>query len=217
MKKANNAKWFIIGVAVCFLLTTVVFPVAAQTTRQANLLFRDISITLDGETLVPVDVHGNAVEPFIIDGTTYLPVRAISNALGLDVDWDDATSTVILTSTPTPATATPAPTPTAVPTPTPTAAPTPTPAPTAQSPLVGTWGIGNTPFYVLNANGTGTFSGDPIRWTATNTVLSICVTPGLCGSNCIAPVDWNFTLVGNVLTLTSSLLPDLPAIILNRL
>ena len=44
----------------------------------------------------PKDANGNTVEPFIIDGTTYLPVRAVSNALGLNVGWDDATSTVSL-------------------------------------------------------------------------------------------------------------------------
>ena len=38
------------------------------------------------------------VEPFIIDGTTYLPVRALSNALGFDVGWDNATSTVSISS-----------------------------------------------------------------------------------------------------------------------
>lgn len=36
------------------------------------------------------------MEPFILDGTTYLPVRAVAGALGLGVGWDDATSTVTL-------------------------------------------------------------------------------------------------------------------------
>ena len=40
------------------------------------------------------------VEPFAISGTAYLPVRVISNALGLDVGWDAGTSTVILSSVP---------------------------------------------------------------------------------------------------------------------
>lgn len=67
-------------------------------TREATLLFRDIDINLDGQPLVPRDVAGNVVEPFIIDGTTYLPLRALANALGLGVDWVDATSTVVLTT-----------------------------------------------------------------------------------------------------------------------
>ena len=71
---------------------------ASQTMKQAMLEYNDIKITLDGAPLVPKDVNGNVVEPFIIDGTTYLPVRAISNSLGMGVDWDPATNTVILTT-----------------------------------------------------------------------------------------------------------------------
>ena len=67
---------------------------------QAALTYRGITVLLDGKTLVPVDAEGNGVEPFILDasGSTYLPVRAIGYALGLKVDWDGATNTVILTS-----------------------------------------------------------------------------------------------------------------------
>ena len=44
------------------------------------------------------DANGNPVEPFIIDGTTYLPVRGISSSLGLNVAWDEQTKTVQLTT-----------------------------------------------------------------------------------------------------------------------
>ncbi len=55
-----------------------------------------ISILIDGEKLVPVDAAGNPAEPFILDGTTYLPVRATATAFGLEVDWDNDTRTVII-------------------------------------------------------------------------------------------------------------------------
>jgi hypothetical protein len=42
-------------------------------------------------------VNGAAVDPFISDGTTYLPVRAVSVALGKKVDWDAETKTVYIT------------------------------------------------------------------------------------------------------------------------
>ena len=64
---------------------------------QKELHYKDIKVTLDGEPIALVDANGNPAEPFIIDGTTYLPVRAISGALGLNVGWDGATSTVTLT------------------------------------------------------------------------------------------------------------------------
>ena len=72
--------------------------IASNGKKTASLYYRDIKITLDGKELVPKDADGNYVEPFIIDGTTYLPVRGISNVLGLDVDWDGASGTVILKS-----------------------------------------------------------------------------------------------------------------------
>lgn len=64
--------------------------------RTATLLYDNIKILLDGKEVIPKDANGNAVEPFTIDGTTYLPVRGISNSLGLDVGWDDETKTVLL-------------------------------------------------------------------------------------------------------------------------
>lgn len=42
------------------------------------------------------DVNGNPVYPLLYNGTTYLPIRAVSNMLGLNVDWDGATQTVLL-------------------------------------------------------------------------------------------------------------------------
>ena len=38
------------------------------------------------------------MEPFAIDGTTYLPIRAISSALGLGVEWNQEGQEVKLTS-----------------------------------------------------------------------------------------------------------------------
>lgn len=91
MKKLT--KWLLAGLALCLLATPVL---AASGATQATLHYRDISITIDGEKIDPTDVNGESTEPFIIDGTTYLPLRAIAEALGCDVQWDDATSTVVI-------------------------------------------------------------------------------------------------------------------------
>lgn len=80
------------------LLFTMVGTAYAAYQKQATLNYQGIKITLNGEEITPKDGAGNIVEPFIIDGTTYLPVRAVSGALGLNVDWDGSTNTVILTS-----------------------------------------------------------------------------------------------------------------------
>ncbi|MDR1131608.1 MAG: copper amine oxidase N-terminal domain-containing protein [Oscillospiraceae bacterium] len=99
MKKLGNLKGFSLGIAVCLIFIVLISPaMAAAVTKTANLVYNNIKITLNGTALTPEDVNGNVVEPFIIDGSTYLPVRAIGNALGLGVDWDSANNTVLLTN-----------------------------------------------------------------------------------------------------------------------
>ncbi len=56
----------------------------------------DISINIDGTALVPKDADGNTVPPFVENGTTYVPVRAIASAFDLSIDWDSATKTVFI-------------------------------------------------------------------------------------------------------------------------
>ena len=80
--------------AMLFVLTGTV--TAADTWVKKDLYYGGIKITLNGNTITPKDANGTVVDPFAIDGTTYLPVRAISNALGINVDWDGATKTVVL-------------------------------------------------------------------------------------------------------------------------
>lgn len=57
-------------------------------------IYPGISVYLDGTLLKPKDANGNAVEVFSSNGTTYLPVRAIGEALGLEVTWDAASNSV---------------------------------------------------------------------------------------------------------------------------
>lgn len=81
------------------VLIALLFTVIANATvgsRTAELAYNNIKIVLDGKELAPADANGNPVEPFIIDGTTYLPVRGISSALGLGVSWNASTGTVEL-------------------------------------------------------------------------------------------------------------------------
>lgn len=93
----GNIKSFVSG---CIVTATVVGLVgsAAATVGQKTVAldYNDIKVTLDGKRVTLVDANGKAVEPFAIDGTTYLPVRAVSDTLGLEVGWDGATATVTL-------------------------------------------------------------------------------------------------------------------------
>lgn len=83
----------------CLLVTVLAVPTfAANISKSAQLIYNDIKITINGNAVTPLDATGNAVEAFTIDGTTYLPVRAVSSSLGMDVNWDSATKTVALTT-----------------------------------------------------------------------------------------------------------------------
>ena len=99
MKKLN-IKYFILGMLVMSIVMSTAAPAGASTMKAAQLYYNNIKIRLNGEELVPKDALGNIVEPFAIDGTTYLPIRAISSALGLNVTWDGATQTVVLGNDP---------------------------------------------------------------------------------------------------------------------
>lgn len=93
----KKAKWLLICLVMAICIVSV-GAYASNGTVNKTLSYNNIKITLDGKTLTPTDAGGNYVEPFIIEGTTYLPVRGISSALGLNVDWDANTKTVKLST-----------------------------------------------------------------------------------------------------------------------
>lgn len=95
----KNIKCFVVGMLTMLLIVSTIGTASATKGKtMKELEYRDISVTLDGEKLDLRDVKGNSVEPFMFDGTNYLPVRALSEALGLNVAWDGSTATVVLTT-----------------------------------------------------------------------------------------------------------------------
>ena len=83
-----------ISVVLVLLLATTAFATVGS--RTAELVYNNIKVMINGKEVTPTDANGNAVEPFIINGTTYLPVRGVASALGMNVGWDDTTKTVTL-------------------------------------------------------------------------------------------------------------------------
>lgn len=95
----KNTRSFISGMVFALVLVALIGTASGISGRiSKELVYNNISVVLDGENLDLSDAQGNPVEPFIIDGTNYLPVRAISEALGLTASWDGETNTIILTS-----------------------------------------------------------------------------------------------------------------------
>lgn len=80
-----------------FLTGTVAYAATGTKTLQAS--YNSIKIVIDGELITPKDAAGKVVEPFIADGTTYLPVRALATAFGKNVIWEQETNTVYIYST----------------------------------------------------------------------------------------------------------------------
>lgn len=77
------------------LLSSVIF--AASIRKNITVDYMGIKVVVDGkEVVMGKDLAGNKIEPFAYEGTTYLPVRAITEALGKTVQWDDATKTVFI-------------------------------------------------------------------------------------------------------------------------
>ncbi len=81
---------------VCALALSSLAALGSSIAKQVDIYFRNIVININGDDIQPKNADGETVEPFIYDGTVYLPVRAVAEAVGMDVSWDDKTSTVTL-------------------------------------------------------------------------------------------------------------------------
>ena len=73
---------------------------AKKATEAIEIAYNNIKIYVDGMKVEPKDANGRDIEPFIYNGTTYLPVRAVGEAMGKTVNWDGATQTVYLGAKP---------------------------------------------------------------------------------------------------------------------
>ncbi|MDR1246227.1 MAG: copper amine oxidase N-terminal domain-containing protein [Clostridiales Family XIII bacterium] len=99
----EKLKGFIAG----FIVAALLFGAAATTfasvgTYPLMASFASIRIFIDGKQIDPRDANGASVEPFTVNGTTYLPVRAIAEALGMDVNWDNSAKSVYIGAPPEP-------------------------------------------------------------------------------------------------------------------
>jgi len=67
-------------------------------TQTVDLTYSGIQVELNGQIIHLTDANGNFIEPFSIAGTTYLPLRAVADALGVQIKWDADTSTIVLSN-----------------------------------------------------------------------------------------------------------------------
>lgn len=97
MNKKVSLKTCLLLCVICVLCTVTVF---GNTTMQEIIAYLNysINIVVDGETKELKDAQGNRVYPISYNGTTYVPIRAVSTLLGVDVKWDSVHGNVVLTS-----------------------------------------------------------------------------------------------------------------------
>jgi len=96
-RKTLNAKVKVSSLLmlVCVAALSITAVAAAATTVQATLS-PDITVNYNGEVQKMEDANGAEVYPLVYNGTTYVPIRAVSNMLAVPVDWDGSTRTVLL-------------------------------------------------------------------------------------------------------------------------
>lgn len=95
MKNKLHKSSFLLGVLTTLLAVCLVTPAMAAAMKTIEVS-TGVKIYIDDKQLNPTDANGKPVDVFIYDGTTYLPVRAVSEAVGKAVQWDGATQSVYL-------------------------------------------------------------------------------------------------------------------------
>lgn len=96
MKKTGFWRGFGLGLILTVAVTALSVSAMAATASRTIQVEEGVQISLNGATFVPRDAKGNEVSVFLYNGTTYVPLRAVGEAMGMDVSYDSATKTAIL-------------------------------------------------------------------------------------------------------------------------
>ena len=60
------------------------------------ILEKDFLISINGKTLKLLNDDGSITCPITYNGNTYIPMKAVSESIGMDVIWDETTQTIFL-------------------------------------------------------------------------------------------------------------------------
>ena len=87
---------FLSGGLCAVLIISLAVPSVAAGIQKTITVMTGINIYVDDIKLNPTDVNGKPVDVMLYNGTTYLPVRAVSQALGKNISWNGKTSSVFV-------------------------------------------------------------------------------------------------------------------------
>lgn len=91
---------FLAGFLCCLL--AVGAGLGAGAANQTITVSQDVKMVVEGEDFVPTDANGKELPIFVYEGSTYAPVRALGNAVGCDVYYDQSDRTVRVEVSPKP-------------------------------------------------------------------------------------------------------------------
>ncbi|MDY3926569.1 MAG: stalk domain-containing protein [Anaerotignum sp.] len=90
-------KWIAIGTALVMATVMAVPAMAASDFAEEKAKLRpDFTIVIDGKEMNFKRADGSAAYALVYEDSTYLPLRAIGEALGRNVNWDEKTKTITL-------------------------------------------------------------------------------------------------------------------------
>lgn len=93
----NKVKF--IGVAI-FILMNIFVSIALASSYKTMYLNKTVEIIYDDKTQGFYDVSGKTVYPISYEGTTYLPIRAITSMFDMTISWNSEANTVYMSTEP---------------------------------------------------------------------------------------------------------------------
>lgn len=94
--KKFQIRSFLIGVFLTILLGSLVTTVFAGGKSKTINVSTGVSMYMDDRQVTPTDANGKPVEVFVYNGTTYIPVRAVSKLFDTPIQWDGKTRGVYI-------------------------------------------------------------------------------------------------------------------------
>lgn len=92
-----SKKRFVIIIVILAFIFTNLGVFAEPTVQEIKAqVASDINMLLNGKDFNPIESDGSALSPITYKGRTYLPVRALCDAIGVAVDYDTKNKTIII-------------------------------------------------------------------------------------------------------------------------
>lgn len=98
MKRTHRVRDMMAGAVLAALVLSTVSPALAELASKSINVLTGVKVYVNDQIVDPRDANGNPVDVLVYNGTTYLPIRAVGNALNMAVQYDGATQSAYLGS-----------------------------------------------------------------------------------------------------------------------